>query len=751
MSDVVVSVTESTTTVAVTENSVNVAVTETPVAVSASSAGLQGATGAKGDKGDTGATGAGGTIGYYGSFESTQSQTNGGYATNSQNLVTFNTTSIANGISVSGGTVTFANPGTYLANFLGQFITTGGGSNYQVNVWYQINGSAVANAGYVFTTGGVNNQVLANVEDTLVINAGDTLAFYWSSQNQYMQLQYVNAGTAPTRPASPSAKLNILQTTYTQAGPTGATGPAGTGVPTGGTAGQVLAKIDGTNYNTQWVDAASGTPNYAVTAGTAYFATTAGTAVYAQTSGTATTISGSITKSQVSDFTSGTVAYSTASGTANNAGTAYFATTAGTATFATTAGTAVSISGSITRSQVSDYAGGTVAHGTADPFLTGDNAFTGQNTFTPTNASSTALRVVGQPSQGAPLQDWRSSSASLVSIAADGQLNLPTAFITASGALRTVNITDTGSTGALFYMNASNIQIQTRTATNRGLLLTGAINQSADLLQYQALAGSVLGGRNAVGQIYTGTTAPYFGTTTVTTAATASSTTAATFTYGGTVQIVQPGQIVATSGFTAQTYFNGTFAVTAVGGASTAWTFTVAGSGFTSGGTATVFGSFTQPAQVSIQPVSDGTKGIVVRNKSTTSQANFIELQDSTGNSLVTVTSAGTFRAPIVTSVTSGQALLYTGAESGAIRIDANSASNKPLVLRGAASQTANLTEWQTSAGGTAMAVTKDSWLAIFNSTAPAANATGGGYLYVESGALKYRGSSGTITTLGSA
>jgi hypothetical protein len=41
-------------------------------------------------------------------------------------------------------------------------------------------------------------------------------------------------------------------------GPTGATGPAGpagapgVGVPTGGTAGQFLTKIDGTNYNTDW-------------------------------------------------------------------------------------------------------------------------------------------------------------------------------------------------------------------------------------------------------------------------------------------------------------------------------------------------------------------------------------------------------------------------------------------------------------------------------------------------------------------
>lgn len=37
-----------------------------------------------------------------------------------------------------------------------------------------------------------------------------------------------------------------------------ATGPAGVGVPAGGTASQVLAKIDATNYNTQWVTPAGG-------------------------------------------------------------------------------------------------------------------------------------------------------------------------------------------------------------------------------------------------------------------------------------------------------------------------------------------------------------------------------------------------------------------------------------------------------------------------------------------------------------
>jgi len=41
-------------------------------------------------------------------------------------------------------------------------------------------------------------------------------------------------------------------------GPAGSPGPAGVGVPTGGTTGQVLAKKSGTNYDTEWVDQSGG-------------------------------------------------------------------------------------------------------------------------------------------------------------------------------------------------------------------------------------------------------------------------------------------------------------------------------------------------------------------------------------------------------------------------------------------------------------------------------------------------------------
>jgi hypothetical protein len=56
--------------------------------------------------------------------------------------------------------------------------------------------------------------------------------------------------TGPTGPTGPQGVQGVQ-------GATGATGAAGPGVAVGGTAGQVLSKIDATNYNTQWVNAPS--------------------------------------------------------------------------------------------------------------------------------------------------------------------------------------------------------------------------------------------------------------------------------------------------------------------------------------------------------------------------------------------------------------------------------------------------------------------------------------------------------------
>ena len=129
-------------------------------------------------------------------------------------------------------------------------------------------------------------------------------------------------------------------------GATGATGPAGTGVPTGGTAGQVLAKIDSTNYNTQWVDQTGGGGTATVVVGTSPInaSTTSGTATVS-IDAASTTQSGAV---QLEDSTSSTS--TTKAATPNSVKSAYdlaagkVASVAGTGAISSTGGTAPVIS-----------------------------------------------------------------------------------------------------------------------------------------------------------------------------------------------------------------------------------------------------------------------------------------------------------------------------------------------------------------------------------------------------------------------
>ena len=63
--------------------------------------------------------------------------------------------------------------------------------------------------------------------------------------------------TGATGPQGPEGPKGDTGSTGPQ-GPKGDRGPAGPGVPAGGTAGQVLTKKSGTDYDTEWKDAAGG-------------------------------------------------------------------------------------------------------------------------------------------------------------------------------------------------------------------------------------------------------------------------------------------------------------------------------------------------------------------------------------------------------------------------------------------------------------------------------------------------------------
>jgi hypothetical protein len=297
-------------------------------------------------------------------------------------------------------------------------------------------------------------------------------------------------------------------------------------------------------------DFTSGTVTSASTAqqaGTAVYAVNAGTAVYATTSGTAVTITGDITKSQVSDFTSGTVA---SAGTAQQAGTAVFATTSGTATYATNSGTAVfatnastavTISGSITQSQVTNLTTDLAAKAN----LAGGNALTGAQTITSTDAGQFPLSIISATGQTASTFRVRNSAnnADLMSVDSSGQIRTSTVLnpnsfnnsrirlldagltidtgiagnvgltvlntnasptgdifratgtvgnfqITSSGGVRSaINVANSFGGGT----SANNIlAVRANVATNVPLIVSGAASQSADLLQLQNSAGGNL-------------------------------------------------------------------------------------------------------------------------------------------------------------------------------------------------------------------------------------------------------------------
>lgn len=94
----------------------------------------------------------------------------------------------------------------------------------------------------------------------------------------------------------------------------------------------------------------------------------------------------------------------------------------------------------------------------------------------------------------------------------------------------------------------------------------------------------------------------------------------------------------------------------------------------------------------------------------------------------------------------------YIGSDSSVKNsIDFNPGSNYVAILTNNSEKIRVTTAGNLLIGTTSTATSAAGTIHIYNGTAPSASLTNGGVLYVESGALKYRGSGGTITTLGAA
>ena len=327
-------------------------------------------------------------------------------------------------------------------------------------------------------------------------------------------------------------------------------------------------------------------------------------------------------------------------------------------------------------------------------------------------SSGTAATINGAASSATTLQvSPAAGSIGLVIKAGDTATEIMRIRNTADSATL-FGITDAGKiavgSGGGIGSPAAMVSVNPNGDSTVGIAIKGRASQTADLTQWLSTAGTVLGGRNAAGQTFAGSTAAVVGsTTTAITSAAYTSATVAVFTYGGT-SLVQVGQTVTVAGVTGGAY-NGTWVVSAV----TSTTFTVLGSGFTNN--AGTGGTFTLSAVGSFTAGTSVTTPLVIKAAASQS-ANTLEIQNSSGSTILQIFSGG--------SVSSNGSLAgnTTVSAGQSIRVGSTSA---------------------TISGGP---------LAFFaNATAPSANPTSGGYIYVESGALKYRGSSGTVTTIANA
>jgi len=189
-----------------------------------------------------------GSAGYYGLLISTTNQANGG-ATVANAVALDSSAVLSNGVSVvSSSRVTFANAGQYhIINELA--FTNSTGSNPVVSVWLAKNGANIANTTQdVQFTGGAGNVQMTVCSWTLDISAGDYVQVYWSCSATTVSLAYQAALTSPTRPASPSAIVNVFSLPQIGIGYYGLTSATSTTIGTGSKTFTTNLSVTGTAF-----------------------------------------------------------------------------------------------------------------------------------------------------------------------------------------------------------------------------------------------------------------------------------------------------------------------------------------------------------------------------------------------------------------------------------------------------------------------------------------------------------------------
>jgi hypothetical protein len=128
--------------------------------------------------------------------------------------VTFNTTDFANGVTMaSGSRITVADAGIWNLQFSIQFTNTTN-SSQDVDVWFRVNGTNVANSNSRFGFAprkGVGDpfHIIAAMNYFVSLNATNYVEIMWRPTDTGVSIEQYAAGTSPTRPAVPSAIVTM--------------------------------------------------------------------------------------------------------------------------------------------------------------------------------------------------------------------------------------------------------------------------------------------------------------------------------------------------------------------------------------------------------------------------------------------------------------------------------------------------------------------------------------------------------------
>jgi hypothetical protein len=127
------------------------------------------------------------------------------------NLVTFNVTGPANGVSVVAGTqVTVANAGTYNTVFTMNVNKTSGGAS-TITIWMQLNGVDIVGSTQDLILTGALDTIFVTGNFTLDIPAGGNIQLCWSSADITMQLLALPPRVGPVRPSGASVKITLTR------------------------------------------------------------------------------------------------------------------------------------------------------------------------------------------------------------------------------------------------------------------------------------------------------------------------------------------------------------------------------------------------------------------------------------------------------------------------------------------------------------------------------------------------------------